>query len=412
MSNSLASRPRTSPRLAQLFSNLGHSYSHIFMLLYPTVVLALENELNMSYGELIALLTVGYVLFGVGALPAGWLGDRWSMVGMMLVFFIGLGAASILTGLMSTPLGIAVGLALIGLFASIYHPVGMAWLLRNAVNPGKALGVNGIFGSLGVAGAGLIAGVLTDLVSWRAAFIIPGVVALGTGLAMALCVRLGRLVEVKSDRHPRVEASRNDRLRAFIVLSVTMLCAGIMFQAISTALPKVFAERVSTITGGTALGAGGLVSAVYLLAAGAQVLGGHLADRYSPRAVYALSYLVLAPLWVMAAYLEELALLLVVSTALFLNTSAVPVENVLLARFSPSRWRGTAFGAKFVLALGVGALAVPMVAVIHELSGGFFWFFAVLTGLAVVVAVTAWLLPRERMPVPAVLAKPAPGPSD
>jgi FSR family fosmidomycin resistance protein-like MFS transporter len=412
MTKSLPSSPQGSPRLAQLFSNLGHSYSHIFMLLYPTVVLALESELHMSYGELIALLTVGYVLFGVGALPAGWLGDRWSMVGMMLVFFFGLGASSILTGLMSTPLGIAVGLALIGVFASIYHPVGMAWLLRNAINPGRALGINGIFGSLGVAAAGLIAGVLTDLVSWRAAFVLPGVVAIGTGLAMALCVRMGRVAEIKADIHPRVESSRNDRVRAFIVLSVTMLCAGIMFQAISTALPKIFADRVSVVTGGTALGAGGLVSAVYLVAACAQVLGGHLADRYSPRAVYILSYMALAPLWFVAAYLENVALLVVVSTALFLNTSAVPVENVLLTRFSPSRWRGTAFGAKFVLALGVGALAVPMVAIIHELSGGFFWLFIVFASLSIAVTVAGLLLPRERMPVPAAVAPSAPGPSD
>jgi MFS family permease len=412
MTKRLPSGPQGSSRLAQLFSNLGHSYSHIFMLLYPTVVLALETELHMSYGELIALLTVGYVLFGVGALPAGWLGDRWSMVGMMLVFFLGIGASSILTGLMSTPLGIALGLALIGLFASIYHPVGMAWLLRNAVNPGRALGINGIFGSLGVAAAGLIAGVLTDFISWRAAFIVPGVVGVGTGLAMALCVRMGRVVEIKNDIHPRVESSRNDRVRAFIVLSVTMLGAGIMFQAISTALPKVFAARIPTITGGSALGAGGLVSGVYLMAASAQVLGGYLADRYSPRTVYVLSYAMLVPLWFLAAYLESVPLLLVVTTAVFLNTSAVPVENVLLTQFSPSRWRGTAFGAKFVLALGVGALAVPMVALIHELSGGFFWLFIVFACLALVVAVAGSLLPRDRMPVPAVVVPSAPGPSD
>lgn len=401
-----------SPWLSRLFSNVGHSYSHIFMLLYPTVVLALERELHMSYGELLALLTGGYVLFGVGALPAGWLGDRWSMVGMMLVFFLGLGSASIFTGLMSTPLGIATGLALIGLFASIYHPVGMAWLLRNTANPGKSLGANGIFGSLGIAAAGLIAGVLTDLISWRAAFIIPGAVAIASGVAMAVCVRAGSVVEHKSDLHPMPESSRDDRVRAFVVLSVTMLCAGIMFQAISSALPKVFAERAPEITGGTALGAGVLVSVVFLLAAGAQVVGGHLADRYSARRVYVLDYAVMAPLWFVAAYLENVPLLLVVSAAVFLNTSAVPVENVLLTRFSPSKWRGTAFGAKFVLSLGVGAMAVPMVALIHELSGGFYWLFVALGVLAIVVVSAGLLLPKEHSKVPITMVQTQPGSSD
>ncbi|MFQ5936672.1 MAG: MFS transporter [Acidiferrobacterales bacterium] len=412
MSESSSALPAASARLSQVFSNVGHSYSHIFILLYPTVVLVLEHEFHMSYGELLALLTVGYVLFGVGALPAGWLGDRWSMMGMMVVFFLGLGAASILTGFMSTPFGIAVGLALIGLFGSIYHPVGTAWLLRNAVNRGKALGVNGIFGSLGVALAGLTAGVLTDLIHWRAAFILPGIVAVATGLALVVCIRTGLVVEVEHDIMPRPKAPRSDMVRGVLVLSVTMLCAGIIFQAVSSALPKVFAERIPGITGGTALGAGLLVSVVYFVAAGAQVLGGHLADRYSARRMYLTMYVALTPLWFLAASLDNVALLLVVSTALFLNTGAVPIENVLLAHFSPSKWRGTAFGAKFVLSLGVGALAVPMVAVIHELAGGFFWLFVALGVLAATALVAGLFLPSDRVVMPAAAVEPNAGPSD
>jgi MFS family permease len=401
----------TSAPLALAFSNVGHSFSHLFMLLYPTVVLALEHEFGMSYGELLALLTVGNVLFGIGALPAGWLGDRWSMPAMMVVFFIGLGSASVLTGFMASPLGIAVGLALIGLFASIYHPVGMAWLVRNAVNRGKVLGINGIFGSLGVASAGLTAGVLTDLINWRAAFIIPGVVAIATGLVLLACVRSGRIVERKTDVKPRPETSHRDMVRAFVVLSVTMLCAGLIFQAVSSALPKVFAERLPDLTNGRALGAGGLVSLVYFLAAGAQFLGGHLADRYSARPIYILAYVIQAPLLFLAAGLYGLPLLFAVSTAVFLNTTAVPVENVLLAHYSPSKWRGTAFGAKFVLALGVGALAVPMVAVIHEVTGDFWWLFVVLGGLAAAIVLAAVLLPADKQTALAAV-QPAPGSPD
>jgi len=397
-----------SERLALAFSNVGHSFSHLFMLLYPTVVLVLEHEFNMSYGELLALMTIGNVLFGVGALPAGWLGDRWSMRAMMVVFFVGLGGASILTGLTSSPLGIAVGLAFIGLFASIYHPVGMAWLVRNAVNRGKVLGINGIFGSMGVAGAGLTAGILTDLISWRAAFIVPGIIAIATGLVLLVCVRSGRIVERKTDVKPAPETSRHSMVRAFLVLSVTMLCAGLIFQAMSSALPKVFAARLPQLTGGTALGAGGLVSLVYLFAAAAQLLGGYLADRYSARSVYIWAYVVQTPLWFVAASLMGLPLFFAVSLAVFLNTTAVPVENVLLAHYSPSRWRGTAFGAKFVLALGVGALAVPMVAVIHEVTGDFWWLFVILSILTTVIVLAATFLPSESRVTSTIPSKAAP----
>ena len=371
------------------------------MLLYPTVVLALESEFHMSYGELLVLMTAGNVLFGVAALPAGWLGDRWNTVGMMIIYFIGLGASGILTGLMSSTFGLAVGLALIGVFASIYHPVGMSWLIRNAENRGRILGINGVFGSLGVASAAMVAGLLTDLISWRAAFIIPGIIALMTGLALGLCAYRGWVVEVKTDRKPEIHAPNRDAmLRAFIVLSITMVCNGLIFQSLTSAMPKVFAERIPDLTGGSAAGAGTLVSIVFLFAMGAQVVGGYLSDKYSVRSVYILASLLQLPLFALAASFANVPLFMVIVGAVLFNTIAVPTENVLLTRYTPQQWRGTAFGAKFVLALGIGALGVPLVAYIHETTGGFYWYFVFLAAVAFVIVAAGLWLPFEK-PAPA-----------
>jgi MFS family permease len=174
------------------FSSIGHFFAHLLMLLYPTVVLALEGQWGMSYGDLLSLSLVGFVLFGLGALPAGWLGDRWSDEWMMVVFFVGTGSAAIATGLTDGPVQLALGLAAIGLFGSIYHPVGTAWLVRNSKNRGRALGVNGIAGSIGLGTASLVAGALAQMIGWRAAFIIPGALCAATGLALLCCIRGGR----------------------------------------------------------------------------------------------------------------------------------------------------------------------------------------------------------------------------
>ncbi|BAU46889.1 MFS transporter [Sulfurifustis variabilis] len=386
-----------SARLAQGFSNVGHSYAHIMMLLYPTVVIALEAELRMSYGELLMLMLPGNLLFGAAALPAGWLGDRWSTQGMMVTFFVGMGAAAVLTGFMSTASGLLVGLTLIGLFAAIYHPVGMSWLVRNAENRGKALGFNGVFGSLGLASAALIAGVLTDAIHWRAAFIVPGVVSIATGLALLFFIRSGLV----HDRHPEAKPKtapphRGAMVRAFVVLSVTMLCTGLVYQSMSTAFPKVLAERLPDLTGGTAAGAGVMVSIVYFLAMGLQLLGGHLADRHSMRNVYILTYALQVPLLALAAYVSGLPLYFALMATALLGTVTIPVENSLLSHYSPAKWRGTAFGAKFVLALGVSALGVPIVAGIHAATGEFYWYFVLLASLAIVVVVAGWLLPQDK----------------
>ncbi len=389
----------SSQRLSMRFSNVGHSFSHLFMLLYPTALLGLEAQLGMSYADLIALLTAGNVLFGVGALPAGWLGDRWDSLRMMVLFFVGLGFASILTGLMSSAVGIGLGLALMGLFASIYHPVGIAWLVRSAPNPGRVLGINGVFGSLGVASASLIAGLLTDLFSWRAAFIAPGIVSIITGLWLWRYIRDGTIaVQERGVQETDRGALSEGRSRVFLVLTIAILCGGMVFTALSVVMPKLFAERLLQPGEFSALGAGGLVSLVYLIAAAAQVFGGYLADRHTARPVYVGVYAIITPLLLIAASTSGYGLVVVLAAVVFLQTGSLTVENVLLARYSPPDWRGTVYGVKFVIAFGVASLAVPMVAALHEFAGGFFWVLVSLGGLGAVVALVAMLLPSEGRP--------------
>lgn len=383
-----------SARLSMAFSNIGHFFAHLMMLLYPTVVLGLQGRFGLSYGELLSLSLAGFILFGAAALPAGWLGDRWSAEGMMVLFFVGTGGAAILTGVASSPLGIGCGLALIGLFGSIYHPVGVAWLVRNAENRGAALGWNGIFGSLGIGVAALVAGALTEFISWRAAFIVPGVLCALTGLVLLFCVRAGTVVAAKADRKPEPEASRADVMRAFFVLSITMLGAGLISQAITVALPKIFAERLTALTDGGILGAGGFVTLVFLVSGAAQIVGGWLADRFPLKTVYVAAWAAQFPFFVVAATLFNLPLLATVMIVQCLGIFALPAENSLLVRYTPARWRATAFGAKFVLSLGVSSAGVPLVAVIYDATGDFYWLFIALAFIAVVIVAAAVFLPR------------------
>ena len=109
----------TNFRLAQIFSNTGHAFSHLFMLIYPTVVIALEAEFSSPYHQLIGLILIGNILFGAAALPAGYLGDKWGAVRLMILFFVGTGVGSILVGLAQTEIQIASGFAIVGLFGAI-----------------------------------------------------------------------------------------------------------------------------------------------------------------------------------------------------------------------------------------------------------------------------------------------------
>jgi MFS transporter, FSR family, fosmidomycin resistance protein len=390
--------------LALGFSSAGHFFAHLLMLLYPTVVLALEGQWGMSYGDLLSLSLGGFVLFGLGALPAGWLGDRWSDVGMMVVFFVGTGGAAIATGLTDGPVGLALGLALIGLFGSIYHPVGTAWLVRNAKNRGRALGVNGIAGSVGLGAAALVAGALAQMIGWRAAFVIPGALCAATGLVLLCCIRGGRRAPARIEHYLEPEAARSDVLRTFIVLSFTMLADGTISQAIPVALPKAFAAGLTGLTDGGTLDAGGFVTLVFLVAATAQLVGGWLADRFALKAVYVLAWAAQVPLFILAAPSRDVPLLAAMIAVNYLGVLSVPAENALLARYTPAQWRGTAFGAKFLLALGVSTIGVKLAAVIYDGTGSFAPLWLTLAGCAAFVAAAGLFLPGRLRRIPPVFS--------
>ncbi len=381
--------------MATTFSAAGHFFNHLFEPVFFVVVLVLPEVFGISYETALTLIVGGKILLGVLAPPAGWLGDRWSATGMMAVYFLGMGSAGLWVGLSRGPWEMAAALTLLGVFASIYHPVGIAWLVRNARSRGKALGLNGVFGSLGPAVAGVGAGAMIEWVGWRAAFIVPALAMIAVGVVFVVLLRRGVIVETKTDAVVDPPPVRGEAVRAYSVLVLGMLFGGLIYQATQASLPKLFDERLDGLVGGGALGAGVAVMIVYGFSAVMQVVAGHLADRYPLRRVYLLLYMIQAPLLGAAAALAGLPLLVAAMMMVAVNTGLLPAENMLLARYTPARWRATAYGAKFVLGFGVAGLGVPLVSLLRTMTGDFTVLFLLLGGLAALVAAAAIALPGD-----------------
>jgi MFS family permease len=389
-------------RLTVAFLNLGHFVDHLAMLIYATAVLVMTREFGLSYEAMLPLSLGGFIAFGAGSLPSGWLGDRLGRRTMMAVFFFGLGTALILAGFAKTPWQIAATLTVIGVFASIYHPVGIAMLVKDQPRVGRVLGWNGLWGNLGLAFAAFIAGWFADHLSWRAAFIAPGLFTMTAGVAF-LC-----LVPASAKRAVDVRRSSGDRRlpadprRILAVLTVATMCSGVIYAAATNAMPKIFDERLSTLVH-TTTGIGTLVAIVYVIAATAQLIVGQLIDRYSLRRVFLTLAALQVPLLLLAGALTDWAMLAVAVAMMFVIFGIIPINDAMVARYTEDAWRSRVYALRYVVSFGASLPAIPLVAYLQPQATGFSLLFAALAAIGLGTLAAALLFPAA-----ATRAAPAP----
>ena len=394
-------------RLNFLFLNVGHFLDHFFMLIFATVAaLRLTGEWGMSYAELIPYATPGFILFGVAAVPAGWLADRWSREGMMVIFFLGIGASSILTAVADSPIEIAAGLAAIGLFAAIYHPVGLALVIQGRTKTGVPLAVNGVFGNIGVASATLLTGYFIDTAGWRNAFVLPGVVSILIGIAYAAFLWSGRGSGAAERRAggsgtksaaaaaaPPPPVARGTFVRVLAVIMFTTAIGGLIFQSTTFALPKIFDERLTDLAG-SATAVGGYAFAVFTVAAFAQLVVGYLVDRHSLRTVFALVAGLQVAFFAVMYQLTGVAALVVAVGFMLVVFGQIPINDVLIGRITKSEWRSRVFSLRYIVTFSVSASTLPLIAWIHG-GWGFERLFVLMAVAAGAILAAVLLLPQR-----------------
>src|SRR5579863_5888697 len=281
------------------FVNAAHFIDHYSMLIFAAAVIVMGPALGMAYSELLPYATPGFVAFGAGSLLTGWLGDRWSRRHMMVVFFAGIGASMIAVGLVRTQLELGAALLSIGLFASIYHPVGTAMIVSYADRLGREMGLNGVWGNLGVASSALVTGVIGQYFGWRWAFILPGIVTILIGMVFLWAVaHEDRSTAKQATAQARV--ARQDMWRVIVALLIVVIAISTTFNAVTVALPKLFAERLSGLTRSPAL-LGVIAACVYVFGAMTQYTIGKLLDRHSLKTVALPLSFLLAPFLYLAA---------------------------------------------------------------------------------------------------------------
>jgi len=390
-------------RIVNLFLNIGHALDHLLMLVYATAVIGIAAELNLTYNEMLPLATGAFVMFGLGSLPAGWLGDHWSRRGMMIVFFLGLGLSSIAVAFCNTPAQIVVVLTILGIFAAIYHPVGIAMLVQDAKKVGITIGINGLAGNLGIAAAAILSGFLMQRYGWRSAFIAPGILSIVTGIAFWLLVPKESMAAAKRPKK-QVDLPRSLVMRAFFVMTAVAICSSLIFNFTTNSMPKVFDERITGITKDPAV-IGLFLGGVYALASLAQLLVGTLIDRFPLKSIILPVVILQVPLFALAASAQDWAMLVLSTGFMLLVFGQIPFGDSMIAQYFDDRMRSRVYAVRLTISFGASAVAINLIAAINAWGG----FHAVMLTLSVVAVgsfVAALFLPGKN-PERAPVAQPA-----
>ena len=374
------------------FVNAGHFIDHYSMLIFAAAVIIMGPALGMAYSELLPYATPGFVAFGAGSLITGWLGDRWSRRHMMVIFFFGIGASMIAVGFVQTPLQLGAALLSIGIFASIYHPVGTAMIVSYANRLGREMGLNGVFGNLGVASSALMTGVIGQYLGWRWAFIIPGIVTMLIGVAfMRLVVHEDRTGFKQAAAQARV--AKSDMWRVILSLLIVVIAISTTFNAVTVALPKLFAERLADLTKSPAL-LGVIAAGVYVFGAMTQYTIGKLIDRYSLKTVMLPLSFLLAPFLYLAATLSNLPLILVSIGIVMGAFGQVTINDAMVGKYTSEEWRSRAYSVRYFIGFTAAGASVGLVAWLYE-RGGFTAMLHAFGALCLLTIVAAIILPQE-----------------
>jgi MFS family permease len=391
-----------SPSRVISFVNAAHFIDHYAMLIFAAAVIIMGPAFGMTYSELLPYATPGFIAFGAGSLITGWLGDRWSRRHMMVIFFAGIGASMIAVGFVQTPLQLGAVLLSIGLFASIYHPVGTAMIVSYADKLGREMGLNGVWGNLGVASSALVTGVIGQYLGWRWAFIVPGVVTMLIGVAFAMLV-------VHEDRTGSRQAAaqariaKEDMWRVILSLLIVVIAISTTFNAVTVALPKLFAERLADVTKSPAL-LGVIAAGVYVFGAMTQYTIGKLIDHYSLKTVMLPLSFMLAPFLYFAATLSNLPLIIASIGIVMGAFGQVTVNDAMVGKYTTDEWRSRAYSVRYFIGFTAAGASVGLVAWLYE-RGGFATMLQAFGALCLLVIVAAIILPQE-IKVPAARTAP------
>jgi len=388
------SRPFRAKAVDDIYINISHFLDHFIMLIFAKAAYDAGRHFGFTYDEIIVYGAIGFVLFGGMAPVAAQLADRFSRSLLMVIFHFGIGIGAIMAGLSQSIYHLAAAIGVIGVFAAIYHPVGIPMLVKSNKFIGYRLGVNGVFGNMGVAAAPLITGLLLTVGDWRLCFILPGVFCLFYGVAFAKALKPDQDGPAKA-RTSAADSFAPNWKRALAAMALSTASGGFIFGAMTFVVPRYFEISMTDVSTSVAV-TGLLASLVYAVASFSQIAIGWLIDRYSPKNILLIMAVGQVLFIYLAAQFNDFALFIAMLLAMSFVFGQIPITDAILSRYVPDAWRGRVFSVKFLLNLTIGASVLPTCGLILQAGFSMTTLFTIMSVVAILIVLAAVILPQQQ----------------
>lgn len=374
------------PRLTSVLLNLGHSLDHLVLLIFAVAVASIANDLGVDRWEnLMPYGAPAFFFFGLCSLPAGRMGDLWGRRKMMVLYFVGIGLSTILVSQAQSPWQLGLLLAVMGGFASIYHPVGIPMLLQNSTMPGRAIGINGMMGNMGIAIAALLTGWIIRDYGWRTAFWIPGLISLALGWVFWRVSDAHEIPPVKKTP-TLIVVSNTNQFKLFFIMTLAATTGSFLFNFSTNGNNEVLVSKLSNQLQDPAV-IGTLLATIYFIAAFTQLIIGALIDRVPLKKLYSTVIFLQLITLVAATQLEGWSFYIAQLCFMCAIFAAIPFTDAMIAKYVDDSMRSRFSGARFAISFGASSIAVWLIGPIVKGWGfsTFLWLMAATSGATLIV---------------------------
>ena len=385
--------------IPDLYLNIGHLLDHFMMLIFAKAAFDAGREFGLSYEEIIVYGTLGVIMFGAAAPLAGWLADKYSRAILITVYPFGLGIGGMLASFSQSTEMLGISLGVLGFFAAIYHPVGIAMLTKRPGKIGLRVGVNGVWGNMGVAAAPVFTGILIAYADWRLGFLLPSIFCICFGLFQLFAFVEDEDVNLKNIKNKAASTLSSPFSEGWKIvlfaLSITTLSGGFIFGALTFLIPRLFEVSMVQISTDVAI-TGLLAGLVYAIASFSQIGTGWLVDKVPPK--YVLSAMGLGQLIFIyiASQSSDYNLLFIMLAAMIFVFGQVPITDVILVKYVQDSWRGRVLSIKFMVNLSAGASVLPITSLLLKNGYNFSFVLQCLSVISIAVIISGLLLPNKK----------------